>query len=66
MSYDRFGRRVTKNAQHFIYNGYLQITIVISKILFLAFFGSQKSSHTTTKFFGTIRTEPLDGLLITR
>jgi RHS repeat-associated protein len=25
MSYDRMGRRVTKNAQRFVYNGYLQI-----------------------------------------
>ena len=25
MSYDRMGRRVTKNDQHFVYNGYLQI-----------------------------------------
>ena len=26
MSYDRMGRRVTKNNQHFVYNDYLQIT----------------------------------------
>ena len=25
MSYDRMGRRVTKNNQRFVYNGYLQI-----------------------------------------